>query len=245
MSEHVKFEFDFNWKLTLCVVLIFPVLVKLSLWQIDRAEEKQQLLASWQVQRAQAPLLFNAAEDYREYQRVVVEGEFVPNYIWLRENQFYNGQLGYNVVMLMKMPVGAYLAVDRGWVEGSPLRDFVPEIDTPVGPQRITGSLLTPSDSKLIREAETKAKQWPHKILEIDLTVMGRQSERVLYNKVLKIDADSPAALTVYWRPINVSSAKHYGYAVQWGLLALALIILYAVASTNIAQYVRAKLVSR
>lgn len=245
MSERPALTFDFNWKLTLCVVFLFPILVMLSIWQVDRAEGKIQLKADWQRQQAQAPVAFERTQSYREYQRVVLEGEFVTDYIWLRENQFYNGQLGYNVIMPLKISNDVYVAIDRGWVLGSPMRDFVPEFSTPSGVQRVTGALMTPSDSKLIREAETKAKSWPHKILEIDLGVMSMQSDLDLENKVLTIDADSPSALTVHWRPINVSPAKHYGYAVQWGLLALALIILYLVASTNISEYLRAKFLSR
>ncbi len=245
MSERPTLAFDFNWKLTLCVVLIFPVLVKLSLWQMDRAEEKIQLKTDWQHQQAQAPLLFEPEQRYPEYQRVLLKGEFVSDYLWLKENQFYNGQLGYSVIMLMRTDDGAHVAVDRGWVQGSPLRDFTPEFSTPAGAQRVTGALVTPSDSKLIQEAKIEVKAWPHKILETDLDLMRFQSGLALQDKVLKIDADSPAALTVQWRPINVSPAKHYGYAVQWGLLALVLIILYFVASTNISQYLRAKFLSR
>ncbi|MFL0800302.1 MAG: SURF1 family protein [Agarilytica sp.] len=241
MSERNKLVFDFNWKLTLCVVFVFPFLVKLSLWQIDRAEEKTALQAQWQSQQAAEPVDFVFAIDYPDYQRVTLSGEFVDEKYWLRESQFYNGKLGFNVVMPFRLSTGDVVAVDRGWVLGSPLRDFLPEVSTPKGEVRISGVLVKPSDSKLIREAEVSAKSWPHKILEVDIAVMSNQAKLKLYGKLLRIDPDSPSAFTVQWKPINMSPAKHYGYSVQWGLLALALIILYFFASTNIAEVYRAR----
>ncbi len=240
MCEKKKLVFDFNWKLTLCVVLIFPVLVKLSLWQLDRAVEKEALQASWQARQAQPPVELSFAEVYDDYQRVFVKGVFLPDKYWLKENQMNNGQLGYNVVMPFELPDKSVVVVDRGWVAGSPYRDFVPEVPMPQGSIRVTGVITQPSDSKLIREAETRAKSWPHKVLEVDINVMSKQSELSLYPRLLRLDVDSPGALTVIWRPTNMSAAKHYGYSMQWGLLALALIILYLFASTNLSQLFKA-----
>ncbi len=241
MSERNKLVFDFNWKLTLCVIFVFPFLVKLSLWQIDRAEEKIALEAQWQAQQSAQPVVFSFPEDYADYQRVILSGVFADEKYWLRESQFYNGQLGFNVIMPFQLSSGDVIAVDRGWVLGSPLRDFLPEISTPKSEVRISGVLVKPSNSKLIREAEVSAKSWPHKILEVDIAVMSNQAKLKLYGKLLRIDPDSPSAFTVQWQPINMSPAKHYGYSVQWGLLALALIVLYFFASTNVAEVYRSR----
>ena len=175
------------------------------------------------------------------YRRVQIKGRFKPEKYWLKENQVLNGQLGYHVIMPFESVEGELVAVDRGWVAGSPFRDFVPEIETPEREITISGSLIDPSDSKLIREADVSAKTWPHKVLEVDLPVFSAQIQQHLYVKLLRLEADSPSAFDVYWRPINMSPAKHVGYAVQWFLLAAVLIILYIFASTNIAEYFKKK----
>ncbi len=236
MSEKFQLKLDFNWKLTLCVVLLLPVLIKLSLWQLSRAEEKQYLAEQWKAQQAQAPVAYESGQDYSPYQRVEIVGKYLPEKYWLQENQSINGKLGYHVVMPFEMESGAKLVVNRGWVAGSPHREFVPEIDTPEGEVLIRGTLVYPSDSKLIREAETSAKTWPHKILEIDIDVMENQAGLKFAPQVLNIDVDSASAFVVQWRPINMSPAKHYGYAVQWGLMAFVLVILFVFASSNLGE---------
>ena len=98
------------------------------------------------------------------YRRYRMTGQFLPEQYWLQENQVYQGDLGYQVIMLFQLTNEEnqqILAVDRGWVQGSPLRDFVPEVSTPEGEITISGTLVIPSDSKLVREAETSVKGWP------------------------------------------------------------------------------------
>ncbi len=235
----VRLQYEFNWKLTLFSILLFPILVSLGTWQLQRADEKEALLADWEEQQSLPPVPFNS-EAKKQLRRVTVRGEYLPEKYWLKENQMLNGSLGYHVIMPFRVEeTETVLAVDRGWVEGSPLRDFVPKIDTPEGIVEISGTLITPSDSKLIREADVRAKTWPHKILEEDLPVLGNQINQKLYPELLRIDPESRGALTVYWRPINISSAKHTGYAVQWYAMAIALFILYVFASTNLAAVLK------
>lgn len=239
MREEKKLVFEFNWKLSLAVLLLLPVLVSLSIWQVQRAAEKGELQQLWLSQQALQPKDFLASDEFTPYQRVRAQGKFAPEKYWLRENQFINGKLGYNVIMRFDTANGETLAIDRGWVEGNAYRDFIPQVSTPSETIVVTGTLSAPSDSMLIREAEVSAKTWPHKILEIDLPVMGKQAQVEFYPKVLRLDADSAAAFVVDWKPVNMSPAKHYGYAVQWGLMALVLLVLYLFASTNLSRLLK------
>jgi|GEM_PF-2417817 len=241
MTEQVKFAFDFNWKLTVSVIFVFPALLALSSWQVDRAAEKKAITAAWKKQQSSEPETFDPERDYPAYQRVMITGSFSTEKYWLLENQFFNSQIGYNVVMPFITENGVAIAVDLGWIKGSPQRNFVPAFKTPEGPFQLIGSLVEPSDSKLIREVEASAKHWPHKILEVDLALMSRQSGLKLHASLLRIDPASEAAFVIKWRPINVSPAKHYGYAVQWALLAIAMIILYVFASSNLSAWLKAR----
>ena len=247
-SSQQRFQFDFNWKITLFVVFLFPVLLLLGFWQLDRADEKRVLESNWLQNQALPVLELEKLQDQHlrapYFRRIRISGEFLTEKYWLRENQIHNGKLGYQVIMLFKTQAEQLIAVDRGWVEGSPLRDFVPQIATPRGMLSISGSLTVPSDSKLVREAEVSAKSWPHKILEIDLDVMASQIKQEVQPKLLLLDADSRGALLVNWRPINMSPEKHVGYAVQWFALALALIVLYIFASTNLGDIIKQRRVS-
>ncbi|MFT5083683.1 MAG: surfeit locus 1 family protein [Lentisphaeria bacterium] len=243
MSTRPKLKVEFNWKLTTFVVLLLPALLFLGTWQLDRADQKRQLMQQWSEQQAMVAIKFDNVAERKlgDFRRVLIRGEFISQPYWLKENQLVQGQLGYHVIMPFKEERGLVIAVDRGWVAGSPLRDFVPEFATPVAQVVISGALVVPSDSKLIREADVSPKVWPHKILEVDLPVMSKQSDMDLFPRLLRIDADSPGALDVYWRPINMSPAKHLGYAVQWFAMALVLAMLYIFASSNLAQWLNPK----
>ena len=236
-----KFEFDFNWKLTLSVFFVFPLLIRLSYWQVERAEEKKALSEEWKMQQEASAERFFPENEYTDYQRVTLRGQFLTEKYWLKENQIFQGQIGYRVIMPFQLEDGLLVVVDRGWVKGAPRRDYVPQIQTPPGNVALSGTLMLPSDSSLIQETEDRVNTWPHKILEVDLAAMTGQSGMSFYQKILRIDADDPAALVVYWRPINSSPAKHYGYAVQWGLMAIALVILYVFASSNLSEWLKSR----
>ena len=53
----------------------------------------------------------------------------------------------------------------------------------------------------------------------------------------MRLDADSPAALSIDWPLVNSSAAKHRGYALQWFAMAMALACLYLVRSSNIMTW--------
>lgn len=241
MTERQSLRFDFNWKITLFVVIFFPLLIKLGFWQLDRAEEKRMILDRWEMDQADTVITVDALSDEMantiNFRRFQMAGKFLPEQFWLQENKVFNGDLGYQVIMLFQLDNGQYIAVDRGWVQGSPLRDFVPQVDTPEGHMIISGTLVVPSDSKLVREAEISVKGWPHKILEVDLKVMRYQVQQDLFPKLLKIDADSAGSLDVDWSPTQSTPHRNTGYAVQWFLLAFALVVLYVFASTNIGEW--------
>ncbi len=239
-----QLSFDFNWKLTLFALALFPLLIFLGLWQLDRAEQKRDIQQKWADLQAQPAVKLEShmlADDYTSLRRVEASGKYLEEKYWLKENQIVNGQLGYHVIMPFLLETGELVAVDRGWVLGSPLRDYVPEIQTPQGQLLLTGSLVKPSDSMLVREVERSAKTWPHKILEIDIPILSKQLGQRMSLKVLRLDADSVSAFEVHWRPINMSPTKHIGYAVQWFIMALALVILYIFASTNMAELLKRK----
>lgn len=242
MTKKQKLQWDFNWKLSLAVLIFLPLLVRLGFWQLERAEEKARIKAHWVAQQSLPAIevqLSSVEKDIHQYRRVRVQGHFLPEKFWLQENQIIDGRLGYHVIMPFRANDGTLIAVDRGWVLGSPLRDFVPEIITPKDDIWLSGSLMIPSDSKLIREADVSVKGWPHKILEVDLAVLSKQLEMKLLTQLLRLEEGSPGALEVFWQPINISPQKHIGYAVQWFVMAGALIILFIFASSNLAHWLK------
>lgn len=81
---------------------------------------------------------------------------------------------------------------------------------------------------------------WPKRIQAIEMAKLASAVEAVtiapLFPYTVRIDPDHRAALTVDWQVVNVSPAKHKGYAVQWFAMAVALGILFILRSSNLWQ---------
>ena len=57
----------------------------------------------------------------------------------------------------------------------------------------------------------------------------------------MRLEADSPAALRTGWEIVTVSPEKHRGYAVQWFMMAAALVVLSAFANSNLAGWLKSR----
>lgn len=247
-----NFQFEFNWKLTLFTLLLLPLLIRLGFWQLSRAEEKRLLQDTQLAQQALPPVDYSPSAIPADFRLVRAEGQFDTQHYWLLEGRHYNGKLGYEVLMPLQLAKG-WLLVNRGWVPAGKYREDNPQITTPSGQIQVTGSLVTPSDSPLInhKDQQQHIVQWPPRILEIDIELLNHHYATTLSdtaptrpsiftNKVLHISAENEAAFAVEWRSINMSPQKHTAYAVQWFSMALALMVLWLFASSNLSQLIAA-----
>ena len=255
-----KIELNINWRVTLFSALLLPLLISLGVWQLDRGEQKKTIQQSWLEQQALPPLDYLADEGLRlqssivsppatdetgslelpqSYRRIKMTGEFSTSRYWLIENKFFDGNLGYQIVMPFVLLSGETVLVNRGWVPSSAYRMENPEFITPDDERVITGTWLIPSDSRFIDQQDVAKITWPYRLLEVDSALMARQLELPLVNMILQLDADSAGALNINWQPINMSPQMHRGYAVQWFSMAAALFIIWFIASTNIIYWLK------
>jgi surfeit locus 1 family protein len=49
------FYFDFEWRITLFTLVMAPLMIGLGFWQLQRAEEKATLAASFEQRQQQRP----------------------------------------------------------------------------------------------------------------------------------------------------------------------------------------------
>jgi len=76
---------------------------------------------------------------------------------------------------------------------------------------------------------ETGETRWPQKILYLDIGALSERLGRGVEPAVLVLDPAHPLAHPRLWRPTAMPASRHYGYAVQWWGLALALLILASI----------------
>lgn len=220
-----------QWQLSLLVLLFLPLLIHLGYWQLDRAVDKEQLLAVYQQQQnlpaENFEQLTKLYADIR-YRPIIVNGTFDPERYWLLDNQPRQGKVGYEVIMPLKVS-GQWILVNRGWVKAPRLRSELPVFETPSDRVTLQGYFHIPSKNAVFSQTSSDLSQeWPKRVIELSVANIESILGDKVYSRVLRIESDNPGALITDWPMINTSPEKHYGYAMQWFLMALALVFLYA-----------------
>ena len=245
LATPIPFRWQINGKLCVFAFCFLPLLVSLGGWQIARAQQKLTLSQTIATEQAKPAVDF---ADYKNtvnpegfsYRAVTLTGRFIAEHYWLIENKTFNGQTGFEVVMPVQADTGDIVLVNRGWLKGSGDRQHLPMITTPAGVVQLQGWLTTPSHNRLLTGAVSNAG-WPKLILQLNFAQQEQELGRTLWPQVLQLQEQSMAALTTHWQPINMPAAKHYGYAVQWFAMALALAILTFIANSNFVQWMKQK----
>ena len=99
------------WKAPLlCVVALLMVLgmLRLGVWQLDRADQKREIVAQLESlsQRAAVPIteLFNGDESAGlRFRKVTLIGQYLQNTNFYVDNQVVNGQVGYQVFTPLRL----------------------------------------------------------------------------------------------------------------------------------------------
>jgi len=229
-----------NYKTLLLAIPLMPLLIWLGFWQLDRAEQKQQLLQSYQQRLAESSIRLHGDEILPNYSQVEVVGQFDNRYQWLLDNRVLKGRVGYEVISPFRLDNGAIVLINRGWVQAPRLRSDLPVITKIQGRVTLLASVYRPSVNPLVNQSSNQI-QWPHIINTVSFDEMALQSSLTLAATYLRIDELSSAALTTDWRVINTQPEKHTAYAVQWFAMALALCVLTLISNSNVSVYMKAR----
>ncbi len=121
------------------------MVISLGFWQLDRADEKRQLIALFD-QRKSAPAVpisqLSLDSDLR-YRQVQVRGRYLDNRQLLLDNRIRNGQFGYDAVTPLRLEgTDEVVLINRGWIKGDPARRALPPA---LRPQPVTLSFAVRS----------------------------------------------------------------------------------------------------
>lgn len=217
-----------GWALALALAAAF---VALGNWQLGRQQEKQSMLDAVSATiAAREPLALGAADDAargRGYDWAAGGGHFAELPAVLLDNQQRGGRAGVRAYRVFVPESGSRpLLVELGWLP-LPGDRTLPEVARPAGHRDIAG-LLAPPPSHGIGPAGA-AVQDDGTLLAIGLdtaalaTALGQPG---LAPRVLKLDPEAgfgyPRDLDVL--PNTLPPERHFGYAVQWFALAIAVL---------------------
>jgi surfeit locus 1 family protein len=216
---------------TIGLVIACSLFIRAGIWQLDRGEQKRQLIATFYA-GPKTELLTDPGSDGAEadsrYRRMEFTGEYDTRHQILLDNILRKGQPGYYVLTPLRTPTNLIL-VNRGWVPANPDRSVLPELSVGEDRRVITGrlDLLPRPGVKLTPPATTEKTPWPRRLLYPSVVEIGAQLGTQIYTYQLLLDAEHADGFARDWQPAVTGPERHLGYAVQWFGFAITLVIIY------------------
>lgn len=231
-----------QWRELAVPVLVFmlflPLLLGLSFWQYERGEEKS---AHWQEfeQSGGAAVALDGNDIISQvnalprYQRVSVQGEYLPQYQVLLDNLPEQGRPGWHVLTPFRIAGSdAIILVDRGWLPKQ--AGEIPKLAVSAKMRRIEGRLADLPRPGLELETAEPPKGWPKPMQFPDVAAVAKELRKAgitarVVPRILWLDASAADGFKREWQPAGLTPARHYAYSFQWLALALTLVIIFVV----------------
>jgi surfeit locus 1 family protein len=219
---------------TLAVVLATPLLIGLGLWQLDRAQEKRELIAAFE--RGSGPALslderLARGVDAALYQPVYLDGSYLgANQFLLDARIIGEGRIGYDVLTPFALAGGrGIVLVDRGFVLQDANRRPRAELAVDGTERRVHGRIarLPRAGVKLGPASESASQDWPRVMLYPERAELEAALGRPVLEPIVLLDADEPDGYVREWRVTDMSPERHVAYALQWFAFAVTLVVIY------------------
>lgn len=236
-----RLQWRWNVKLIVLCSVLLPLTLAAGFWQLRRADEKRDLLATWQQRLDSDPVPLEAVDPRsdNQYLRVFVTGLPDQAHQLLVDNRLRRGRAGYEVLMPVQFDKDAWVLVNRGWVPRVDARDRA----TPIPPlgesRRLVGHLYRAAKMAPVLGPEEPADRWPQVIQQPAPELLAQRLGRALLPYQLRLE-ESPG-FDVDWPVIGLSPQQHLGYAVQWFGLSGVLVVLGVISNSNLPEWWRAR----
>ncbi len=229
-------HFEINIRRTLGCISTIIILAYLGTWQVNRALQKEYLIQQLQEKSTGMPLnlatLDNPILEKFRFTPIVMYGTYLNNFTFLLDNQVYQHKVGYRILTAFTSPyLNKMVLVDRGWIVQGVSRQQLPEIKDAYGVKEVQGFINTiPSGITLHPDTYNPLATWPIVIQSLDFAFIAENLQHPVYNFVIQLYQNDPTAYTVPPVSFGLPIYKHWGYALQWYLFALLVLIYYLIA---------------
>ena len=220
---------------TIIVIIGVTILVNLGMWQVDRADEKEQLINEMDSRKTQEPISLEELDlkDDKAFYHLNIEGQLLQEYTLYLDNRIVSGRPGFEVIHPVKIGQRVVL-VNRGWIPMPQSRAELPRLPEQPTDFSSAGVVYIPTEALVLREDILVADEnWPKLIQSLDmpkLTALYQELNLNIEPWVLRQDPTTDSLFVQEWRYINMPPERHISYAVTWFGLAIALVIIYIAA---------------
>ncbi len=175
-----------------------------------------------------------------QYRSAWLKGELDPERRLILDNRVKNGRPGYEILEALRVDgLDAKILVNRGWVPASLDRSQLPEVEPISGTVQLRGTLYQTLGGYRLDDGIGLVSQWPARVGWVSAARAEQLYGEAFFAYQLRLDQDSPGALQTGWPTVSVQPAKHTGYAVQWFVMALVLLLMTLIANSNLAEWLK------
>ena len=218
-------------------LLLFCCFFSLGAWQLDRAEQKKQQKAQIDtlanlppVSLNDSKLLSNTEHDaLSPYQRVLLTGQFIAKDQFLLDNIIRGGKPGYYLISpFLIEDTQRSILVNRGWIAQGKSRQILPTFETPTERITLKGVLSEPrSKPVILGSIDHPVSDTPPLWYYMDIKVFEQEAGYRVLPLIIKPDPDATSTLVRDWPKFEAKSGMHIGYAIQWFVFALFVLIAF------------------
>ncbi len=231
---------------TLVMLMLFPTLIALGVWQLKRAEQKKQI--DQRVLAAQNSDAINLNQLVPEqlitqikqlnYRKASLTGRYDAQHQFLLDNRTHQGKPGYHVLtplLLSNVPSGTQSAVliNRGWIPYFGVRDKIPDISVDAELRTLLGTIKQPARSIVLKKEQHTNSHYPFLLQSIDLNELGEKLHIRFLPVIIELDKQDESGFIRDWRPYYGKVSRHQAYALQWFAMAAILLFLYIKLNTR------------
>ncbi|MGR8980394.1 MAG: SURF1 family protein [Gammaproteobacteria bacterium] len=219
---------------TAVFLCVFPLLLALGFWQLDRAQEKRAYLDLLAGNKAAETITLTGAAAGSlvslRYRPAKAAGHYDAEHQFLIDNQIKDGRPGYLVLTPFKLKNGEKaVLVNRGWVPLTGDRSELPDIRIKENQSMVKGRINSfPSVGIKLPGADKPTAGWPSIVQVVDTAILVKELGYPLFDFMIELDKDLPEGYKREWRELVIlPPEQHVAYAVQWFGLALTLALLF------------------
>lgn len=207
-------------------VVLCALFVSLGFWQLDRAAEKQSLLAKFQGDGNYVRV--NDYTSLDEFSPIQLDGEYLPDRQILIENIVLDGQIGYYVITpFAANSADPLLLVNRGWLPKLKSIGDLPDIDVENKFRTVRGMAgRLPRVAIRPGDAFEHDNGWPRTAVYPNQDEIARVLDAELLPIVLLLAGNEADGYERRWQPNLSGPRTHYGYAFQWFAMAITVVAL-------------------
>jgi len=226
----LNWDFKPSWTMSTVALIVVAIFLKLGLWQLDRADFKDQIKDKFESRLATDYQRFSATDSLTDidYRNLILDGAFDVSRTILVDNKLFEGRAGYDVLTPFILSGSRKVVlVNRGWVALGNSRDTLPVIELPAAQKQVKGIASVPNTEGFRMGEVSLTNSWPQVIPFIDIEAMQASFPGGLSPLVLWLAPDQPGFYQRSWNPVWADPEKSRAYALQWFIFALIAVGLY------------------